>query len=65
MYFEFNFVLDIKSKYSLICESSDERTTEVRALVDQISEKNNALENFQQQINLYKEELNAVQTKHR
>ena len=65
MYFEFNFVLDIKSKYSLICESSDERTTEVRALVDQISEKDNALENFQQQINLYKEELNAVQTKHR
>ena len=65
MYFEFNFVLDIKSKYSLICESSDERRTEVRALVDQISEKDNALENFQQQINLYKEELSAVQTKHR
>ena len=48
-----------------MCKISDERSEEIRVFVDQILDKDTAIERNSQQLVLYKQELTEIQTKYR
>ena len=57
--------LDVRSDYKRLCEESDEKSSEIKAFVDQLSDKDEETERLQQQIVMYKQELSELQTTHR